>query len=255
MEREDGDDLVAVDGVPVGVDREHAVAVPVEGDAEVQTGLCDSLLQSPEIGGAAAQVDVRSVRLVADGDDLRAQLLERPRSEAGVGAVRAVDPDPEAGQVRPEALDDVLEVAVGRDADPVDLAAADRGSVEERLDLLLGLVGQLLPVAVEELDAVELRRVVGGRDDDAQVEREQRDGRSRQDAGEDRAAAGRDDSRGERLLELGARGARVAADEDPPAAGPQRGGAPEPLDEVCGEDVADDPTHAVRAEVAPRHGA
>jgi hypothetical protein len=58
--------------------------------------------------------------------------------------------------VRAEPLEHVLEVAVRRDADLVDLAAARPGLVEQRLDLLLLLVGQLLAVAVEELDAVVL---------------------------------------------------------------------------------------------------
>jgi hypothetical protein len=64
----------------------------------------------------------------------------------------------------------VLEVAVGRDLDACDLAAARRGGVEERLDLLLLRVGELLAVRVEELDAVVLRRVVRRRDDRAEVQ-------------------------------------------------------------------------------------
>ena len=51
----------------------------------------------------------------------------------------------------------------------------------------------------------------------AEVEREQRDGRRRQDAGDDGVAAGGGDPARERVLELGAGGARVAADEDPAA--------------------------------------
>ena len=79
-------------------------------------------------------------------------------------------------------------------ADAVDGAAAGAGRVEERLDLLLGLVGQLVPGAVEELDAVVLGRVVRGGDDDAEVEREQRDRRRRQHAGEHGVAARLDDA-------------------------------------------------------------
>jgi len=70
-------------------------------------------------------------------------LLERLRRDPGVGAVCAVDHEPEARQVGAEPLDDVLEVAVGRDADVVDRAGRVRGGcVEERLDLLLDRVGQ-----------------------------------------------------------------------------------------------------------------
>src|SRR5207247_5415973 len=98
------------------------------------------------------------------------------------------------------------------------------------LDLLLRRIRELLPVAVEELDAVELGRVVRRRDDDAEVEGEQRHGRGREDSGQDRAPARRDDARRERLFELRAGGARVAPDEDAAAAGPERGGATQPLD-------------------------
>ena len=41
------------------------------------------------------------------------------------------------------------------------------------------LIGELVAVGVEELDAVVLRRVVRGRDHDAEIEREERHGRSR----------------------------------------------------------------------------
>ena len=73
-------------------------------------------------------------------------------------------------EVGAEALEHVLEVAVDGDVDAVDLAAARRGRVEQRLDLLLRRVGELAALAVEELDAVVLRRVVRRRDDDAEVE-------------------------------------------------------------------------------------
>ena len=73
--------------------------------------------------------------------------------------------------------------------------------VEERLDLLLLGVDELLPVAVEELDAVVLGRVVRRGDDDAEVEPEQRDRGRRQHPAEHRVAACGDDTARERILE------------------------------------------------------
>ena len=167
-----------------------------------------------------------------------------------VGAVGAVDGDPQAGEVGAEALDDVLEVAVGRDADPVDRRrrlAPERRAAPRSPPPTSSV--SLLPVAVEELDAVVLGRVVRGRDDDAEVEREQRHRRGRQDAGEHGVAARGDDAARERLLELRAGAARVAADEDAAAAGPERRRLAEPLDELGGQVLADDAPDAVRAEV------
>ena len=100
-------------------------------------------------------------------------------------AVDCANGDAETAEISPEALDDVLEVAVVRDVDPVKLAAAGCVRLEQRLDLLLALVGQLLSRAVEELDAVVLRRIVRCGDHRADVEREQCDGRCRKHTAED----------------------------------------------------------------------
>ena len=56
--------------------------------------------------------------------------------------------------------------------------------VEQRLDLFLFRIGQLLAVTVEELHAVVFGRVVRCRDDASQVERQERDSRSRQHTGD-----------------------------------------------------------------------
>src|SRR3954462_4720783 len=200
VEPEPREDLVAVDRLSALVDREHPVAVAVEGDAEIEAAGANGVRQQGEVGRAAADVDVRPIRLVADRDDLGAELLERLRREACVGAVRAVDPDAEAAEVSAEPLEHVLEVAVRGHLDPVDLAAAGYRAVEEHLDLLLGGVRQLAAVAVEELDAVEFRRIVRGGDDRSEIETEQRDSGRRQDTGQHGASAGGSYPVGEGLL-------------------------------------------------------
>src|SRR5690242_10419725 len=143
----------------------------------------------------------------------------------------------------------MLQIAVRRDPDLVDLAAARARLVEQGLDLLLLVVGQLLTVAIEELDAVVLGRVVRRGDHAAEIERQQRDGRRRQDSGDDRIAAGRRDAPRERLLELDPRRARVTSDEDAAAPGPERRRLPQALHEVRRQVLADDATDPVRAEV------
>jgi hypothetical protein len=186
---------------------------------------------------------------------VRAETLERGRRDAGVRAVRAVDHQPEAREVGAEALEDVVEVAVGRNADVVDPAGRALGRlVEEGLDLLFRSVRELLAVAVEELDAVVLGRVVRGRDDGAEIEREQGHRGSREHAREHSIAARRDDAADERLLELHARGARVTPDEDAPASRPERRGTAEPLHELRGEVLSDHAPDTVGSEIPPSHG-
>ncbi len=124
----------------------------------------------------------------------------------------------------------MLQVTVGRDADLVDVAAARRGRVEQRLDFFLLRVGELLAVTIEELDAVVLRWVVGRGDDAPEVERQECDRRGRQHTCDDRVAAGGRDPTRKRLLELGAGRACIASDEDAAATRPQRCGTAEPLD-------------------------
>ena len=159
-------------------------------------------------------------------------------------------------EVGAEVLDDVLDVPLDGVVRLLDRAAARPARVEERLDLELVRVGQLVALAVEDLDAVVLRRVVRGRDDEPEILREQRDRGCRQHAREHGGAAGLDDPARQRGLELrtrcrGCRGRRARGS----ATGPQRRGAAEPLDEVLGQRLADDAAHAVRAEVAAHCGA
>src|SRR3954470_19849501 len=164
------DDLIAVDDVPVLVDSEHAITVAVECNAEMELAARHELLQSSKIGGTAADVDVVAVRLVADRLDLGTELLERLRRDVRVRAVRAVDCDSQPTEIGAEALEYVLQIAVDCDIDAIDLSAAARCGVEQCLDLLFVGVAKLVPVAIEELHTVVLRRVVRCRDDDAEVE-------------------------------------------------------------------------------------
>src|SRR5712691_9606980 len=255
VERENREDLVAVERVAVSVDGEHPVAVPVEGDTEVELLLAHELLQRAKVGGAAADVDVRAVRVDSDRSHLRAEVLEGPWRDPREGAVRAVDADAQTGQVGAKPVEDVVEIAVDRDLQIVDLASlrVARRSVEQRLDLFLVRVGELAACFVKELDAVVLGRVVRGRDHGAKVESEERDRRRRKHPGEDGVAAGRRDAAREGTLELAAGGARVPADEDRTTPAPERCRPTEPLDQLRSQVLADDPAYPICAEVPACH--
>ena len=254
MEREHGDDLVSVDRLAMLVDGKHPVAVAVECDTEVETLGDDEPSQGAEVGRTDAVVDVRAVRRHADRVHLCTAPLEHGRSDVGERAVRAVDPDPEAGEIGPEGVDDVRDVALPRVVGTLDGAAAGAGCVEQCLDLLLLLVDELASVE-EELHAVVLGRVVRGRHDDAEMLGEERDSRGRKHAAENGGATRGHDPSGDRLLELVSRRARVAADEHAPASRPQRRSACRAFDELRRQVGADDAANTIGSEVAPAHSA
>ena len=62
VQGQDGEDLIAVDRLAGGGHGQHAVAVAVEGDAEVAAVLDDRAREQRQIGRAAAVVDVDAVR-------------------------------------------------------------------------------------------------------------------------------------------------------------------------------------------------
>ena len=176
--------------LPLASTASIAVAVAVERDAEVEPAARDRLLQGAEIGRAVADVDVRAVRLVADREHVRAELLEglrrevartrrsrsRRRSSGRRGRSRSA-----RARARGSCRSRCRRGRSSRRSSPA--------RVEERLDLLLLRVDELLPVAVEELDAVVLGRVVRRGDDDAEVE--PRAARPRASAAPRRAPRGR----------------------------------------------------------------
>ncbi len=114
MPGEDGDDEVAVDEVAVGVDGQHAVAVAVEGEAQVEPVGAHERLQRPDVRRPAAVVDVAAVRFGAQHDDVGAALGQAERRRLVHRAVGAVDGDAQAGQIERDAAHEVPDVALER---------------------------------------------------------------------------------------------------------------------------------------------
>ena len=95
-QRQDGEDLVAVDDVALVVDREAAVGVTVEREPDVGAVLDDGRLERVEVGRAAAVVDVQAVGVGVDRDDVGAGVAERLRAGVAGGALGAVEHDLDA---------------------------------------------------------------------------------------------------------------------------------------------------------------
>jgi hypothetical protein len=98
--------------------------------------------------------------------------------------------------------------------------------VDVALDLRLDLVGELVAVRPEQLDAVVVIGVVGGGDDDAQIgaQRAREHGHTRcgHRAQQHHVHADGDEARGQRRLQHVAGKARVLADDDEVPMGPAR---------------------------------
>ena len=109
-------------------------------------------------------------------------------------------------------LDDVTHTGTGRQR----IGSHGLLGHDPSADLFLDSIGKLHALAAKELDAVELRRIMRSRNDDAAIELvldgEQRHGRRRDNAAAVRAAALGHNAGGQSTLEHGARKTRVAAD-------------------------------------------
>ena len=191
-ERQDGEDLVAVDDIALRGDGETTVGIPVVCDPSVCTGVDDGLSKRIEVGGPDSVVDVPPVRLSPDRDDLGTCTAQRLRRDPGRSAVCAVHDHAQSVEwmrhggdqvvdVRPDAL--LVEATYPPDPAPgrsLPRLAHARG------DCVLDAVGELGAAASEELDAVVGHRVVAGGDHHAEVDVERlsqvRDARRRDDA-------------------------------------------------------------------------
>ena len=225
----DSQDVVTVDLIALAVHKEHAIGVAVVGQADVSMGAQHELAQGLKVSGAALDIDVGAAVIGVDGMDRGTQALQRGGRGLARGAMAAVDGNDQA--IEPQAIeriDGVVDVCLASVLHLDDVAHAGTGRQrvgshgflghDPGADLFLDSIGKLHALAAKELDAVELRRIMRSRDDDAAVELildgEQRHGRRGDDAAAVRTAALGHDAGGQSALEHGARKTRVAADTD-----------------------------------------
>ena len=151
--------------------------------------------------------------------------------------------------------------AIGDLADPSPVALSSCLPANLRLDLVLGLVGQLEAGRPEELDAVVLGWVVRGGDDRTgarpEVGRDEGDRRGRHDARKDGVGSGREDPFHQSALQRLARRPGVSAHDDPERSRrstmQDHGGRPAQAERELGREVAPvDAANPVRSE-EPTH--
>ena len=173
-----GEKLVAVDQMAVLVRDQDAVGIAVERDADIGAHLAHLAAERFRRGRAAIVVDVEAVRLDPDRDHVGAKLPQRVGRDPVGGAIGAVDDDAQAfeRQVARQRAFGEFDVAVVHAVDALgaaEIAAAGEAlgqiAVHQPFDLALGLVGQLVAVRPEQLDAVVVERIVRCRNHDAEV--------------------------------------------------------------------------------------
>ena len=217
--RRDGERVVAVANLPEIVDRDQAVTVTVEGEAELRTRGLHLLLKRLREERADAGVDVDAVGLRPERDHPGAQAPEDARRHPMRGSVGAVDGNRQSRQVEREAATEVLHVV---DVEPADvLAVRARRRViagQPPLDLVFPGVGELGALRGEELDAVVFVGIVRRGKHDAALRferaREERDARGRQHADRVALPARGQHARHHRGLEQLPGDPRVATDDD-----------------------------------------
>ena len=194
---------------------------------DVGVGAQHELAQGLKMSGAALDVNVGAAVIGVDGMDRGAQALQCGGRGLARSAVAAVDGNNQAIELKAvERADGMIDICLAGvlHLDDVTHTGAGRQRVgshgllghDPGADLFLDSIGKLHALAAKELDAVELRRIVRSRDDDAAVELvldgEQRHGRRRDNAAAVRAAALGHNAGGQSTLEHGARKTRVTAD-------------------------------------------
>ena len=221
----DVDDVVAGDDVARLIHAQAAVGVAVVSKADVEPVVHHELLQVLDVSGAAVRVDVVPVRVVVHDEGLCAESVKDRFGDGPCRAVRDVEADLDVLEAVLRQRDEVADVAVAagdvvdRTSDGVALCDGDFGlAVDVVFDEQQGLFVHLLAVAVDDLDAVVVVRVVGRGDHDAAVELvdtgDVRDRRSRGDMHDVCVGTGGHEARAERVLEHVARTAGVLTDDD-----------------------------------------
>src|SRR3982075_1801390 len=225
--RDHREQLVAIDQVSAFIDENDAVGVAIERDANVGAHFANLAAQRLRRGGSAFLVDIESVRVDADSDNIGAQLPQRFRHHLIGRAVSAIDHHAQAVEAeiaRQRALGE-FDVAVMDTVDPAGTpeTGALRQTLVERLvqqslDLLIDIVGQFKALRAEQLDAVVFEQIMRSGNHHAEIGThrlgQHRHRRRRHRAKQQHIHADRGKSGHHRVFDHVAGKTRILADDD-----------------------------------------
>ena len=173
-----GHELVAIDDIALFIDDDDPVGISIERNADISAGFLDLFGHRFRRRRANLVIDIVAIGLDADGDDLRPQLPQRERGNLVGRTIGAIEHHAQPGQVdigRQRALG-IFDVAGARlflAIGPADLHAVRQHmgqiAVDQPLDIGLHLVGKLVAIRAEQLDAVIVIGIVRRRDHHAQI--------------------------------------------------------------------------------------
>ena len=157
-------DLVAVDLCALFIAGQAAVCIAVKGNAAVKAAFHDLLFQPVQVGGAAAIVDGNAVIQRAGKAALAAQAGEQFLRHLGRSTIGAVKQHIQAGKICINVLLQSIHIVIHSGIQAVN--AADLGTITDldilavfedmSLNAVFYFIGQLVAIALENLDAVEL---------------------------------------------------------------------------------------------------
>src|SRR5262249_33064919 len=165
--RNDGEQLIAIDHMAAFVNDQHAIGVTIKRDTDIGAHLPHLAANRGQIGGTAILVDVETIGINANGNDVRAELPERAGRNFICRAICAIDHNAETFErdsLRQGQLGE-LDVSILYAIDA--LRAPKVGTfgellaeigIKQILDLALRLVAELVAVRPEKLDPVVVER-------------------------------------------------------------------------------------------------
>ena len=176
--------MVASDDIAFLIHAQAAVGIAIVCKTDIQALLHNKLLEALDMSGASIIVDVQTIRMVIDDVGICSEGIEHRLGDVPGTTVGAVQTNLDALERVDTQRDQVAHVTVtARDVihSTADMLTMSKRQfwpvliehIELAIDVILhqqqGLFGHLLAVAVDELDAVVVERVVAGRDHDAAV--------------------------------------------------------------------------------------
>ncbi len=162
-------DLIAVHQLSLVVHRKAAVRITVIGKAQITALLQHVLLQCFNVGAAAVQVDVQAIGFIVDDMGICTQRIEYGLCTRAGGAIGAVQRHLHAleglggqgNEVTDIAVPACREVHGATDMIPAGQRHLRGSAIQVILDLRDHVIGELLAVLIDDLEAVVIVGIVG----------------------------------------------------------------------------------------------